>query len=202
MIHQLLFKLQWEAEWVRHNLAWNSGCWPSRTGYSNSRGPRTLQLLSQSKFLGSRLADNHAKRPPWSESRRHLWLLLHKGIKWNLQIQPKFLTISRARPGYEILDDEKHFPSTPCCIQISIILTSPLQEGWGRLAMWFLLQDVTKGQFLAKVTLAGRPWTLALIPSSVTVGICQESSNPPELLSPRENFGKHSTASVSASQWE
>lgn len=48
-----------------------------------------------------------------------------------------------------------------------------------------------QGQFLAKVTLTGKPWTGALMPSSVPAGICQESVSLEEdvlLLCPRSSY--------------
>ena len=47
VMHQLLFKLQQETEWVSLNLAWNLGCWPRLTRCSNSRG---LDPQSQSEL--------------------------------------------------------------------------------------------------------------------------------------------------------
>lgn len=83
---------------------------------------------------------------PWSEVGHH-WQLLHKGIKQNIQIQPKFLTISRARPGCEIPDGET-------ALSYKLLLYPDFHSihcftsgGRGQLAMVSRSQNMTKRQF-------------------------------------------------------
>lgn len=88
----------------------------------------------------------------------------------------------------------------------------PTSGGRGQLAM-FLWQDAQNSSFLAPT---GRPQAMVLIPSSITVWICEGRfphwktpcsrhlvPNPKtKWLSPRENFATHITASGSASKCE